>query len=698
MKKAFKQGFAAVLSVMMVLCFMPAMAFAGTGDYDPEATFSDDYATVTDSHGKTFQTARTFHSSGEFEATGVDDMSVIGDPKAAPSNEAWYYDLDGSMLTYNDGTEENPNFKKLDGTTWKLETFFAQFFDDISYGQLLDAIDDNSVIAQTGYGFQLVMPAYAEGYATATAADKKVDIAGSYDHGYGAGFNGYNTVVKIEFPENFTPFSEEDQTVTFTVKSTALYDIKAEGVGDPDMLGKVASAEVKIKGQPMTPDYAQFYLDQKNDNGVYGANSRQEAERYANLTGYYDGATHTVVTDTVPGYNVSYSVYNKETGKWVATDPVALTDVQEEVIDVKATFTPASGAKVVKYFTVNLVAPYAYNDEDYDYPTAAFGFDAASFVTDTTFNPEDHLVINPFSVNTKYMSDANKKLYKEKNEAAQKAVEANKAAIKEYMNDWYDIVSEDGNYGTWSFEPKDLSEKEEAALDKKYEALERNLGATNGIYAGRFYVDEAERAGYGLYPEIDVYKHSLDIFVDNATAVEGTAPDLKYSVFMDGEAAPDFDTSKLHFTTVGGQELDQLKPGTYKLVATAENYSVSVHGVHNTQMATLTVTKKATPTKATTIKVSNTSKTYKAKALKKSAKTFTVSAKANSGAKVTFAKSSGSNKLTINKSGKVTVKKGTKKGTYTMKVKAKAPAKTVNGVKYKAKTKTFTVKVVVKKK
>ena len=60
---------------------------------------------------------------------------------------------------------------------------------------------------------------------------------------------------------------------------------------------------------------------------------------------------------------------------------------------------------------------------------------------------------------------------------------------------------------------------------------------------------------------------------------------------------------------------------------------------------------------------------------------------------VTFAKKSGSKNLSINKkTGKVKVKKGTKAGSYSMKVKVRAAG---NG-NYKATVKTVTVKVKVK--
>ena len=97
--------------------------------------------------------------------------------------------------------------------------------------------------------------------------------------------------------------------------------------------------------------------------------------------------------------------------------------------------------------------------------------------------------------------------------------------------------------------------------------------------------------------------------------------------------------------------------------------------------------------KAATIKVSPLSKSFKVKALKKAKKTFSLKAKVSSKAKASFKKTSGNKKITVSKTGKVTVKKGLKKGTYTIKVKVTAAAKG----NYKAATKTVTLKIKVKK-
>ena len=58
---------------------------------------------------------------------------------------------------------------------------------------------------------------------------------------------------------------------------------------------------------------------------------------------------------------------------------------------------------------------------------------------------------------------------------------------------------------------------------------------------------------------------------------------------------------------------------------------------------------------------------------------------------VTYAKKSGDKNITVAKSGKVTVKKGTKKGTYKIKVKVTAAGN--KSYAKKTKTVTFTIKV-----
>ncbi|MEY8460842.1 leucine-rich repeat protein, partial [Eggerthellaceae bacterium 24-137] len=104
------------------------------------------------------------------------------------------------------------------------------------------------------------------------------------------------------------------------------------------------------------------------------------------------------------------------------------------------------------------------------------------------------------------------------------------------------------------------------------------------------------------------------------------------------------------------------------------------------------VKKKANPIK---VKVRAKTFTVQAKKVKKKsqalskAKVFKIT-KAKGA--VTFKKASGNKKITISKSGKITVKKGLKKGTYTVKIKVTAKGTSA----YNAKTVTVKVKVRVK--
>jgi hypothetical protein len=95
---------------------------------------------------------------------------------------------------------------------------------------------------------------------------------------------------------------------------------------------------------------------------------------------------------------------------------------------------------------------------------------------------------------------------------------------------------------------------------------------------------------------------------------------------------------------------------------------------------------------ASKITFSTKSKSIKASKVKKKAQKFQIKIKKTGNGKVTYKKSSGSKKLSVSKSGKITVKKGTKKGTYKIKVKATIAETST----YKKATKSQTIKVKVK--
>ena len=125
--------------------------------------------------------------------------------------------------------------------------------------------------------------------------------------------------------------------------------------------------------------------------------------------------------------------------------------------------------------------------------------------------------------------------------------------------------------------------------------------------------------------------------------------------------------------------------GTYFVKATVSadsNYKSAT-----SKAAKLTITKASQKITARTL-----SKSYTASSLKSSSKSFSMGIKTSSG-KFSCKKTSGSSKLSVSSSGKITVKRGTSAGTYTAKVKITAKS----GTNYKTTTSIKTVKVTVKK-
>ena len=128
--------------------------------------------------------------------------------------------------------------------------------------------------------------------------------------------------------------------------------------------------------------------------------------------------------------------------------------------------------------------------------------------------------------------------------------------------------------------------------------------------------------------------------------------------------------------------------GTYKIniYYRGSSYSGSNYGNYYVQVA-------KPPQKANPAVVKTAVKTVKYKKLKKKSLTVKAVTVKKAKGKVSFSKVSGSKKISVNSStGKLRIKKGTRKGTYRIKVKIRAEGNS----EYMAKTITKTVKIKVK--
>ena len=215
-------------------------------------------------------------------------------------------------------------------------------------------------------------------------------------------------------------------------------------------------------------------------------------------------------------------------------------------------------------------------------------------------------------------------------------------------------------------------------IDLKDESLNPFVGTFEGGKRYRFILPVMSKYGYG-------FSEKTTWLINGKNAIASAPADVLYSAYAisDIEAVHNWDAGKV------------------TKAATATSTGVKIHTCKSCK-ATKKVTIPKLVMKTNSLKVKGKTATVKGstkgkKGKLKKTRTLAVSkviafVKKGQG-KMTYAKASGNKRITINKiTGKVTVKKGLKKGTYKVKVKVKAAGNT----NYKAsawKTVTFKIKV-----
>ncbi len=202
-------------------------------------------------------------------------------------------------------------------------------------------------------------------------------------------------------------------------------------------------------------------------------------------------------------------------------------------------------------------------------------------------------------------------------------------------------------------------------------------------------VDKSGAEADGVVKDTQFYSGTPIQFIAQDESGNPIGTDI---VTVDGQA---FTTYGFNVTVASGYTFT-MKANYGKIVTGNDNgytytYTEDQSAGGKTHIVTITVKKSSSSKKAQTIKLNTTKKTLKYKNLKK--KTVSFNLKATAKGALTFKQvSSGSKKISVNKSGKVTVKKGLKKGNYNLKVKISAKATS----KYKASSVTKTIKIAVK--
>lgn len=249
--------------------------------------------------------------------------------------------------------------------------------------------------------------------------------------------------------------------------------------------GTVANATFTVKSKDLTPATANFYLD--STDSAFKSYKRSEDTV---LTGCYDGATHTVVADAVPGYTISYEVYNSSTDEYeAAASGVTIKDVQDKDVEVKATFTKISdSSKEYRTFYVNLIPAIVHFSFDADASKSDTKGEYVYYVDGSKYNTADYIAFTPDQINIKDVpaeyTDQAGAYIKAYNAANKAALAANLDEINDVFNDLFEVTAApdqgDPDKITLKIDEKDMTAKDKAALRKKHEQLLTNFEHTLG--------------------------------------------------------------------------------------------------------------------------------------------------------------------------------------------------------------------------
>ncbi|MBO7336726.1 MAG: hypothetical protein J6U42_07315 [Lachnospiraceae bacterium] len=208
---------------------------------------------------------------------------------------------------------------------------------------------------------------------------------------------------------------------------------------------------------------------------------------------------------------------------------------------------------------------------------------------------------------------------------------------------------------------------------REIDKLEFDLSGTDVEVSNELSADEIDRWEYDLPSFVRAYDQYGDLWVNEL-------PYLVYTV--EGEAAKDATISNFGVLSIRGDGDFDVQAAFYPGIGGPQDSTRKiVKG-----KGTFSRKKTSTDTPKKSLKVKTSKITVKASKLKKKALTKKVIVTGAEGS-ITYKKLSGSKKLTINKkTGKIKIKKGTKKGTYKIKIEVSSGGVSV----------TKTIKVIVK--
>ena len=418
-----KKLFAVIMSVMMMVTFMPAMAFADTPLTYTVKSWGSDYKTVTvkASNDKTYtvpttvefhQTADTTADAGQY--TAIPDFSEYAaltgaTPATAGENIAHFYDLSKAVFT-ND---------------LKYSTMEKGMFDTLFNGTEDEMSWTTAVV-------KFVEPA--------TATTPKKETAAVTLSGY---------TVKLAKPAYDKTKEFEDQTfegLQAYVVRTAGDEVVVSNKASADAINLLPVRKITVSAATPTVNSAKFSIDKFKADGT-------AVEEIV-----YDGKDHAIVTNTVPTVSITkYELLNTQTGKYEEVANPSVKDAKTYNFKVWVKVGNADPVSVSKIFKVKAVK-------------ATFSLKSSATVYESVKYELEDLV--QFTTSDASLTQKDVDTF----------VKANKALVKEYLDSFYTFTSEKTNElssADLTVKMTQKSEEEVVAAEKKYkEVFGKNISIT----------------------------------------------------------------------------------------------------------------------------------------------------------------------------------------------------------------------------
>ena len=557
-----KKLFAILMSAMMMVTFMPAMAFAALDDTKLKADYASDYSAYEMSYNGgvtvSIPTTRCFNTStgrtevviasadatkaiaaAQYYTEGVREDLLKKVPTGS-DKKVEYYDLTGAKMEINNGTfatslnwldaDKDANFKKVN-----LVNYYA-------YG------NERLVLAQ---------PAEVKSYkATGTEpASGTGKVSGEVTLNKKSGSDWTLRFVVT----GWDPTNKGAQTVTVTpdIDGAVTTDVVYK------LVGSVDPATIAVAAKTLDEDDIDFYTDTVTEKKLVTVSENDAAT----AGGQYDGASHKIVNTTVDGYTVTYKKWDSKKAAYVEVPAIEWKNATTADLTYKAVVTKDSTKAVVREVIFTLSVAQATASVQFvvnDAKTTTNEFKVAE-----NYDVMDYIEVAPKVVGGTDPNENEKKL----NKANAAAAKADEATIMAFFAEYYDVTQKAKKF--------DASYVDAAIVDKTFEtdaakkAVETKYKDLLANYTDKF---EAERdtAVFKLDKEIDIewvkapltkkyYNKKGKLAKTYTFAVEAKADSkVTYKLTNGGEMIKiDKNTGKV--TVKKG-----LKVGTYKVYVTAK--------------------------------------------------------------------------------------------------------------------------------